>query len=405
MSTHGTAELWKVALFLVVFGTFFVYRGIWKLKKTQKIANTPRSRIRSAPQGYVEFEGFAWPKSQTTRLASGLEAVYSSLILERQDSEGSGKNRRRVWRQVFSHTENQPFYVCDATGLCEVDLTNADLEIEEKSARAWGSLNPEEKQRIIQLAKDKTILGFPPSTFLFGLFSKKFRVREREILAGSPLYVNGDFRTYQVNEAPEVAVGLEEFSQRVFNLEAKSNKNMKTLFDKNRDGKLDHKEMQQGYSLLATTALRKKSPHSANFQKSSFGTLRSSETHKLYLADTTEDLLVKRIKSKGLMELSFGALGIVGAFVIFFPGTWLSILGTNHASTPLTVAPPVEESIRVRRVQPRRVASLRSPGELHSECASGKKVSCQILLEKQNQYNLSKEQIRYYEILFKDERQ
>lgn len=391
------AEVIKFAGPAVIFGIALMIMGIKKFQNARKIKDTPRSKISSAPQGYVEFEGFAWPQSTTTKLASGLEAVHYSLLIERQDTEGSGKKKRKVWRTVYQKTETHPFYIMDATGIAGFNLENSQIELDKHLVRSWTRLSPQERKLIMEKTSSSSISGFPPSTFLFGLFSKKFRVTENEIFAGSPLYVHGNFKTQTVQEAPLLAPGASEFYDRVFDLKKRAAKNLKHIFDKNRDGKLSHKELHDGYSLLATTALRKKTPPPEAFSLHEFGQLSSNETHKLLIADTTEEHLVGRLKRSGYLSFFGGSLAIAFGLFFIFPQVFLFHDNQNFANHYKISknAPPL---IAAQKSTPpeRRPSATESPQDLHAKCLQNKRISCEKLLASQKKFKLTQEQINYY---------
>ncbi len=101
---------------------------------------TPRSKTVSAPQGFVELEGFAWPIGPTVTTKTGLEAIYYSLCLQRQDTQGAGKNKKKVWVTIFTHVHAEEFLLVDATGMVKIDPRGAELELETGTTRAWNML-------------------------------------------------------------------------------------------------------------------------------------------------------------------------------------------------------------------------------------------------------------------------
>src|SRR5690606_11764211 len=165
------AELKGIA-FCFIAGGGMVYRAIRTKKITREIADTPRSKTASAPQGLVELEGFAWPAGEVARCVSGEEVVYYRLEIQRAESRGSGKNRRTEWVSVFTHAPCAPFYVVDATGLALVTPATCEVDTHEKKTRAWGKLNANERKAVLAICAGKTITGFPPSDGFFSLFSK-----------------------------------------------------------------------------------------------------------------------------------------------------------------------------------------------------------------------------------------
>ncbi len=269
--------------------------SISRRKKTRKIADTPRSKVASAPQGYVEFQGFAWPAAQYARSAAGDEIVYYSLEVQRAETRGTGKSRRRQWVTVFTHGHVHPFYLVDPTGLALVDPSSAEMDLHGARTRDWASLKGEEKRWIEEIASRRAILGFPPSKGLFGIFSSPYRVVEKEIGVGSPLYLHGDFRTPSMTHPRVKVPGLSEFSSRIFSSEARSTKNIDHFLDKNRDGVVCGDESRHGYGFAGRQARNKSRTQPSDEREFEvYGNIGSSLEHRLLIADAHEEHLVKR---------------------------------------------------------------------------------------------------------------
>lgn len=311
----------QLTIFLIFFALAMavLYYAIHLWRAARKIKDTPGSKIASAPQGYVEVEGFAWPVDQCSRLASGREVVHYSCMLQRKETRGSGKNRRTEWVPVWSCIQSHPFYVVDSTGLASIDLHGCKFSMDAASIRSWRSLNRAEKDRLLGLIGDERISRFPPSEALGGLFSTPYQVIENEIFVGSPLYLQGDFRTPSA-ELPTVSPhGLAEFHRRVFPSDARSGRNVVVFLDKNKDGKISEKEAQAGYSLAASMALRKSATEGAREFKI-HGVMGSSEEHRLLIADAHQEHLAARLERRMLLP-------IVAAVLLLGAGFWLLAFG------------------------------------------------------------------------------
>lgn len=292
----------------LVTGGGLMIRALSRRKKTQKITDTPRSKVATAPQGYVELQGFAWPAAEEARTAAGQEVVLYRLEVQRSETRGSGKNRRREWVTIFYHAHVEPFYLVDPTGLARVDPGTAELDVGATRTRKWSSLSASEKKWIEEVASRRPVPGFPPSRGLLGIFSSPYRVLEKEILLGAPLYLHGDFRTPSV-ETPKVKVsGLSEFTSRIFNAEARSTKNINHFLDKNRDGRVCADEARYGYGFAARQARNKsRSQPSQEREFEVCGHVGSSSEHRLLIADMHEEHLVKRRQKWLWLEFVAGA--------------------------------------------------------------------------------------------------
>ena len=62
----GLNSVDRMSLQIVFFGlgggAYLIYNGFKNLSKHRKAQDTATSRISSAPQGFVEIQGYAWPK-------------------------------------------------------------------------------------------------------------------------------------------------------------------------------------------------------------------------------------------------------------------------------------------------------------------------------------------------------
>lgn len=315
-----TEESLKMIVFSLFTGGGLLINSISRRKKTRKIADTPRSKVASAPQGYVELQGFAWPAAQYARSAAGDEIVYYSLEVQRAESRGSGKNRRREWVPVFTHGHIHPFYLVDPTGLALVDPASAEFDLHGSQTRNWTALKDDEKKWVGEIAARRAINGFPPGKGLLGVFSSSYRVIEKEIGVGSPLYLHGDFRTSTLQNPKVKAAGLSEFVSRIFSVEARSTKNISHFLDKNRDGVVCGDESRQGYGFAGRQARNKGRTQPREEREFEIcGNVGSSPEHRLLIADAHEEHLVKR-REKWIWIQFVG-----GAVLIAFGCTALSL--------------------------------------------------------------------------------
>lgn len=308
-------ELFKGSLALLGFGAVFLFYAALRMRDVQRVRNAPRSKLASAPQGWVEVQGFAWPVDQTS-VVSGREVLFHSVVIEEHQTEwDSNEKKSKRWVPVFHHVVNHPFYLVDATGLAEVDLAQSHFSMEGVPARPWTSLPRTDKERVLQLVGDTRIPGFPPWSFLGGLFGRTFRVTESKLYVGSPMYASGNFRTPSQRKKTVQVRGLAEFHRCVFNAQARSEKNVDELLDKNKDGKVSEEESREGYAFIATIARRKlEPPGSPAF--CIHGSLGSSPEHKLLIANAHEKYLATRLRRKVYAPLAAGATFIAAALYL-----------------------------------------------------------------------------------------
>jgi hypothetical protein len=135
---------WKLRLFLgvVAAGSFWFWFRWWK--KARVIDDTPRSRIRSAAQGYVELRGRGQlPRSQpNVGPLTRRPCLWWMYKIERYDSSGKSSH----WRTVDSGTSVVPFLLQDEDHWCVVNPTGAEVFPSDKSvwrgSTAWPESGP-----------------------------------------------------------------------------------------------------------------------------------------------------------------------------------------------------------------------------------------------------------------------
>ncbi len=341
-----------------------IYSAIRKHRRVRGVTDAPRSKVASAAQGFVELEGFAWPTSQTVKSKDDAEVLYCSFELQREESQGSGTGRQRKWVTVFSHKHADPFYLVDATGVALIDPSVTEMRLQGESRRSWHSIDAAERVRICEKVVTSAVPRFPPSNFLNGLFSAKFRVVEGEIRVGSPLHVSGDFRPVVDGSKKVTAHGLTYFCNRVFDPVTRSLKKLKL-------------EAKVGYSQAAKSACLNATADS--FPEMEFelvGTLGRSETCPLFVADAIEENL------KGSLPKSVRTRFTAGSALVTL-GIALSLGISWYSEVPV----------------PRTIASVTSGlnvAALHSECVTGRASSCGQLIQFGDGLHLSAQHMAYY---------
>lgn len=115
----GSPAGWKAVFWLI--GLTSAWAWYANLKRYRTVADTPTSRIESAPQGYVEIVGRGtYPPGE--RLASplgGQPCLWFRYRIERR----TGKR----WEQVESGISHQTFEVDDGSGQVLVDPEGAEI--------------------------------------------------------------------------------------------------------------------------------------------------------------------------------------------------------------------------------------------------------------------------------------
>ena len=205
--------------------------------------------------------------------------------------------------EVYEDHHELPFLVFDQTGTVLVKPEGADYEVRKVKYR-WKDIHP--KMQDVLKMKISTS-GFPPSG---GMFGPIFEFHEKYILAGSPVYLRGNFSTPANRPRVNPAGGFVDFVTKVRSLTPESN--FFKLLDGNGSGEISEEEARFGFSTAAAISLR---------QRTKLGTIgcagiiTSSLTTRLYIADCHQQYLLKRLKNWNFLRIVFGAI-LVGAGVV-----------------------------------------------------------------------------------------
>jgi hypothetical protein len=383
-------EQLKVIFVVFFLGLFFFWQAIRRHKMLRQVEDHPCSKAESAAQGLTELQGFAWSKAVGPKSFDGTEMVYFNLVLQKEVTEGSGKNRRKTWKTVGSYSFAEPFYLIDGTGLTELVQSASELAIDGLKTRNWSSIAPSEKNYLLDNFLKTSIPGFPPSGSLFGLFSSKFRIQEAKINLGSPIYAKGFFETPNTSEIPQITLpGLAKFAGQVFNAQTRSIRDVRSLLDQNKDGKISYSEAQTGYVRLASFSKLQANQGNnpvADREMPVFGRMTSSSEHKLLIADCHEDLLRQKFKRQFYGNLAGGLACLLA----------ISFVAVDDL-TPLIA--PIEKRLNKREMAA-TVSKSSAPavdlGALHQMCVKGQSESCLILARNSQDWKLSEEHLKYY---------
>lgn len=374
-------------LFLLGGGAMFVYRGLKAHKKLRSVQDTARSKLETAPQGLAEFEGFAWPQEKRFELFGGDHAVYYSASLQVEKTEGSGKNKRKVWRTVDSFSFFEPFFLLDPTGVAMIKANDVDWHLDSQVTRLWKSIKPDEQFHFLEKIFTGGASGFPPGSGLTGLFSQKFRVVESMIRVGCPLYVKGDFHTKAGNAEQIKAPGLSDFFDKVMNPDARSLKDVSARLDDNKDGKISANEAKKGYAFAARLAIKNAAIGAKEEREFPVhGEIRSSEAHKMMIADCHEEHLVQRMSRSFKLQLGGGAVMLILGLTLALHTYVFKSSRSNSARTAAVVT----------KNDDRGPAMQKAVVVLHQECYAGNPRSCRSLIDKAKPLGLTDQYVEGY---------
>ncbi|MFN8847738.1 MAG: hypothetical protein ACK5V3_01765 [Bdellovibrionales bacterium] len=392
-------DILQLIVICLVFGLVMLWISFRKHKKLRLVQDHPTVKIETAAQGFSEVQGFAWPTVNGPKCFKGIEMIYHHLQLQKKVTEGSGKNKKKVWRTIFSTGFGAPFYVMDATGLALVEPGKSELEVDSKTTRSWYFMSYREKQYYLKNFIKESVVGFPPSEFLWGLFSSSYRIVESRINTGSPIYIKGHFESPEGIKKEALLVGLAKFAGQVFDFQSRKIRQLNRLLDVNQDNQVTNQEAIQGYSQLAM--------HSKSQSESGtnpvpdrpfpvFGLFVTNEDHKLFIADCHEEHLLKKLKLQFYGYLSAGiAFCLIPALL-----QGLQFYQTNKNERDLAVlssaSGQVEASSRGSTSKTSAVSKAINSAELHQLCLSGQLTACKEMLKNQSSLQLSDQYINLY---------
>ena len=230
-----------------------LYWGLRSHGRSRLLADTPITRIRSAPQGFVELTGRARMMDGPPILAplSGLPCVWyhtAETHMERfslLDLFDDIRHRLyyRDWRlssRRWSQVSDALFLIEDGTGQCVVDPDGAEFSMARRSR--W-------------YTDDDGFKIFAP----LGLGASRRCIEER-IMVGDEVHVLGEFRTVGGGrEAPDTRREIFELLE-----EWKRNPRMIALFDRRKNGRIDPDEWEAARRAAHRQVQRRHLEHRSN---------------------------------------------------------------------------------------------------------------------------------------------
>lgn len=209
----GTFAAWLIiALAGGGAGMFLFLRGILSARTIGDVAT---SRVRSAPQGYVELIGTGrnLPGPPIVSPLSGVHCLWYSYQIDERQSFGDASDRR--WKMVERGTSDGLFSLEDDTGTCIVDPHGA---------------------RVVPHIKRRWYGDSRHATAGKWAIGGRYRFRELRLEKDWPLYAIGNFSTLGTllpDESADAAALLRELKRDPERMKA---------FDRNADGNVDEHE-------------------------------------------------------------------------------------------------------------------------------------------------------------------
>jgi hypothetical protein len=236
-----------IAVVLAGAGAYAFWFGFRALSKSRAVENTPTARIRSAPQGYAEFNGVGElpPRVTCKGPLTGLACTWWSYKIEQRGS--GGERRRSGWRTIDSMTSETPFLLDDGTGKCLVDPRGAEVVAHEHTVWYGDDAWPQ-----VRIPPGDGALGKVFDTLLAG---GRYRYTERRLNAAQMMCALGEYRTSGGVSGDDPEDGVLQLLHEWKSDQAK----LLARFDANHDGQIDASEWEQVRAAARAEVLAKRS--------------------------------------------------------------------------------------------------------------------------------------------------
>ncbi len=281
-----------------VYGFWFGFKA---LSKCRAVENTATARIRSAAQGYAEFNGVAElpPRATCKGPLTGLPCAWWTYKIEER---GGGPGRRRGWHTIDKMTSETPFLLDDGTGKCLVDPRGAEVVAHEHTV--WYG------------ADEWPQFHVPPGDGPLGKFfdvllsGGRYRYTERRLNTAQMMCALGEFRTSGGLSGEDPEDGVLQLLHDWKSDQAK----LLERFDANHDGQIDAAEWEQVRAaaraeVIAKRNVRERAPTVAVLAQPADG-------RAFLLSDTDQESLARRFQWQA-------AAGIVGFVACMGALTWI----------------------------------------------------------------------------------
>ncbi|MCP4044060.1 MAG: hypothetical protein GY731_19230 [Gammaproteobacteria bacterium] len=235
-----------IAVFVALAAAGF-YGAFRFVRRARIIEDTPTSKIRSAAQGYVEFNGRGELMEGTpiiAPLSSQKCTWYRYKVEERREVHSTQGGRRTEWRTIRHGLSDELFLLVDDTGQCVIDPEGAEVTPAKKET--WYGNSP-------QPTRGPTGQGMK-------LFSSgKYRYREELMYPGDLLYAIGMFKT--VGGAGDLGSSSDEIKSLLATW--KKDPARMRQFDTDGDGKIDLQEWEAARKLARQEVLKARADRAA----------------------------------------------------------------------------------------------------------------------------------------------
>ena len=221
-------DFWIWTLLLLGVGLACGYGIFHYIRRARIIEDTPTSKIRSAPQGYVEIIGkMQYLVNQPVEAPlTKNKCVWFGYKIEKKVRSYSSKGSTTSWKTINEKFSERPFQCIDETGICMINP---------KGAEVYPS------QEDIWYGSEKWPLTGPSgNNSIFS--SNNYRYTEKRLYADDPLYAIGEFHTVDPNKAHG---DISNEMRAVLNVWKQDQESLLENFDTNGDGQVDLQEWEK----------------------------------------------------------------------------------------------------------------------------------------------------------------
>lgn len=308
-----TAPFWFWSLALAAMTAVAFYYGFRSLVRARIIEDTPTSRIRSAPQGYVELvgQGRTMEGPPIHAPLSGRDCLWYAFRVERRESSRTDQGYRKRWRTLESGESEALFLLVDGTGACVIDPDGA--EVTASHVDQWyGSARRPNAGPGRRQGGVWQVLGT-----LVSMGLGEYRYTERLILPGARLYALGEFKTLGTagvaDRRQETLAILRAWKQDPAQMKR---------FDVNGDGEVDPQEWEAArraaqQEAASAQARRAVAPVTHVLRKP------ASPRHPFLIATRSQRSLAQRHRLLAALSISGSIVG--GAVAVWMWATRLSV--------------------------------------------------------------------------------
>lgn len=293
--SDGKFWFWTITFGLLTLAAlYFAFRN---LARARIIEDTPTSRIRSAPQGYVELSGeaAAMPGEPILSPLTKTPCCWFRYKIERKGDKG--------WNRVKSGQSDGLFLLRDETGECIIDPDDAEVSPKEKNIWYGGSAFPATAPAASFSSHGRmhATLGLRVN---FSGSGGNYRYTEEAIYPGERLYAIGLFKSF--GETDRLAMREERIKARLSQWKS-DHAGLLERFDRDGNGEIDLVE----WEVARRAAKREVTREQLQEDQQSMHTLSNTTSSRrpFLLSAHAEFDLVKRFR--------YFAIGSISGFFIF----------------------------------------------------------------------------------------